>query len=75
MCCVFILHAEDRGPRFLRQVITLSIDITNAFNTVDRAVLLRAVYSQPAVAKCWRMVSFGYGRPSLLLMDCGDFLW
>ena len=55
-----------------RPLACLSIDIANAFNTVDRAVLLRAVYSQPAVAKCWRMVSFGYGRPSLLLMDCGD---
>jgi hypothetical protein len=58
----------DRTPRPLA---CLSIDIANAFNSVDRAVLLRAVYGNPELAACWRMVAFGYGRPNLLLMQCG----
>jgi hypothetical protein len=59
----------DRTPRPLA---CLSIDIANAFNSLDRAALLKAVYDQNALALCWRMVAFGYGRPSLLLMPCGD---
>jgi hypothetical protein len=35
-------------------------------------VALRAVYSNTALAACWRMVSSGYGHSSLLLVPCGD---
>jgi hypothetical protein len=55
-----------------RPLACLSIDVANAFNTVDRAAVLRAVYGHPELAQCWRMVAFGYGRPSWLLMPCGD---
>ena len=45
--------------------------MANAFNCIDRAALLRAVYGNNVeLAACWRMVSFGYGRSSLLLMRC-----
>jgi hypothetical protein len=50
----------------------LSVDVKNAFNTVDRAAMLRAVYALPQLRACWRMVDFGYGQPSLLLMQCDD---
>jgi hypothetical protein len=59
----------DPSPRPLA---CLSIDIANAFNSIDRAALLRAVYANAELALCWRMVAFGYGSPSLLLMPCGD---
>jgi len=59
----------DPSPRPLA---CLSIDLANAFNSIDRAALLRAVYSNAELALCWRMVAFGYGSPSLLLMPCGD---
>jgi hypothetical protein len=55
-----------------RPLACLSIDVANAFNTVDRAALLRAVYANAELAPCWRMVAFGYGHSSLLLMPCGD---
>jgi len=55
-----------------RPLACLSIDVANAFNSVDRAAVLRAVYGTPELAQCWRMVAFGYGRPSWLLMPCGD---
>ena len=61
--------AADPTPRPLA---CLSVDLTNAFNTVNRAALLRAVYNNVELAACWRMVSFGYGHSSLLLMRCGD---
>ena len=50
----------------------LSVDVANAFNSVDRAAVLRVVYSSPELAQCWGMVEFGYGSPSLLLMRCDD---
>ncbi len=55
-----------------RPLACLSLDIANAFNTVDRAAVLRAVYANAELAPCWRMVAFGYGHPSLLLMPCSD---
>ena len=56
----------------LRPLACLSIDVANAFNSVDRAAVLRAVYDSPELAQCWRMVAFGYGQPSPLLMPCGS---
>jgi hypothetical protein len=55
-----------------RPLACLSLDIANAFNTIDRAALLTAVYSDPEMEACWRIVHFAYGQPSLLLMRCGD---
>jgi hypothetical protein len=55
-----------------RPLACLSIDIANAFNSIDRSALLAAVYTNPDLARCWRTVAFGYGQPSLLLMRCGD---
>jgi hypothetical protein len=62
----------EPSPESPRPLACLSIDVANAFNSIDRAALLRAVYSNAELALCWRMVAFGYGRPSLLLMPCGD---
>ena len=59
---------DDTTPRPLA---CLSIDMANAFNSINRAALLQAAYSQPDLAPCWRMVAFAYGQPSLLLM-AGD---
>ena len=62
--------AADGGAR--RPLACLSIDLRNAYNSVDRRAVLRAVYDNPDLARCWRMVDFAYGRPSLLLMQCDD---
>ena len=55
-----------------RPLACLSIDVANAFNSLDRAEMLHVVYSNPDLAQCWRMVDFAYGKPSLLLMRCDD---
>ena len=64
---------EARQPQQgWRPKACLSVDVKNAFNTVDRAVMLRAMYALPQLRACWRMVAFGYEQPSLLLMQCDD---
>jgi Reverse transcriptase (RNA-dependent DNA polymerase) len=55
-----------------RPMACLSVDIKNAFNTIDRAAILRALYSSPELSACWRTVAFGYGKPTQLLMRCED---
>ena len=62
----------SQGDLPSRPMACLSIDVKNAFNSIDRAAVLRAVYSCAELAQCWRTVAFGYGRPSLLLMQCDD---
>ena len=55
-----------------RPLACLRIDIRNAFNAIDRAAVLKAVYDRPELACCWRTVAFGYGQPSKLLMQCDE---
>ena len=61
---------QQQADSPLRPLACLSIDVANAFNAIDRAAVLRAVYSEPDLAQCWNTVAFGYGQPSLLLMQC-----
>ena len=59
-------------PHTLRPMACLSIDMANAFNSINRAKVLEAVYADTRLRACWRAVEFGYGEPSLLLMRCND---
>jgi hypothetical protein len=61
--------SHDPTPRPLA---CLTVDIANAFNSINRAAVLYAAYAIHDLAPCWRMIAFGYGQPSLLLMQCGD---
>ena len=40
-----------------------------AFNSCDRARVLRQLYAQPALSAMWRIADFGYAVPSQLLMQ------
>ena len=62
--------APDPASTVARPLACLSIDMQNAFNSIDRRAVLQAVYSHPELARCWRIVDFAYGRPSPLLMKC-----
>ena len=66
--------AVDASAGSGRPMACLSIDLQNAFNSVSRAAMLRAVYANPDLRWCWRMVDFAYGSSSLLLMQCDDSL-
>jgi hypothetical protein len=70
--CITSLENQTAAHAISRPMVCLSIDIQNAFNSIDRAAVLNAVYSDPELAQCWKLVSFAYGSPSLLLMNCND---
>jgi hypothetical protein len=52
----------------------LKVDISNAFNSCDRAELLRKVYAIPQLAPLYRMADFAYSVPSQLLLQGCDGL-
>ena len=47
----------------------LRVDMSNAFNSCDRARVLRQLYEQPALSAMWRVADFGYSAPSQLLLQ------
>jgi hypothetical protein len=50
----------------------LQVDISNAFNSCDRARVLRELYQHPKLSAMFRIADFGYAVPSqLLLQGCG----
>ena len=49
----------------------LKLDISNAFNSCDRARVLRRLYATPELSPLYRLADFGYSAPSeLLLQGC-----
>ena len=55
----------------------MSVDIANAFNTCDRALLLEKVWATPELAEMFPIVSLAYSSPSKLLIrqGAGPTLW
>jgi hypothetical protein len=65
-----ILHAlqhqlTDKDER----LALLQLDISNAFNTCDRARLLHELYAIPSLQSIFRIVDFAYARPTALLLQ------
>jgi hypothetical protein len=52
----------------------LKLDITNAFNSCDRAAMLRKLYATPQLGQLYRIADFGYSAPSQLLLQRCDGL-
>ena len=46
----------------------LKIDLKNAFNSIDRAVVLLTLYNTPELTDVYRIANFAYGKPSSLLI-------
>jgi hypothetical protein len=59
-------------PSTRRPLACLSIDMKNAFNSLNRRVMLETVYANDGLRACWNMVAFGYGQTSLLFMHCDE---
>ena len=55
-----------------RRHALLKLDISNAFNSCDRARALRVLYEQPALSAMWRIADFAYAAPSQLLLQGCD---
>jgi hypothetical protein len=47
----------------------LKVDISNAFNSIDRARVLQTLYNTPELSSLWRIANFAYGSPSLLILS------
>lgn len=48
--------------------ITIFVDSANAFNSADRALMLKAVYNEPKLSHVWNAMAFCYSNPSTLLL-------
>ena len=55
--------------------VVVSTDLTNAFNTRNRAQILESLYKEEKLSPLWRLANWSYGTSSpLLLMDNGVVL-
>ena len=52
----------------------LACDIKNAFNSRDRAAILKKLYETPSLEPLWRISHWAYGAPSDLLVTDGGKL-
>ena len=51
----------------------LSVDFSNAFNTLRRDVMLKRAFSEPQLSPLWRLAHWAYRSPSdLLLVRSGE---
>ena len=52
----------------------LTLDMANAFNSSDRARLLRELYALPELQSVYRVADFAYSQPSMLVLSGCDGL-
>ena len=57
-----------------KRLALLQLDITNAFNTCDRARLLRELYGLTDLQSAYRIAEFAYSQPSTLVLSGCDGL-
>ena len=69
-----ILHSVQHSltDGSTRKLALLKVDISNAFNTCDRARVLRELYGTPQLGALFRLTHFAYSAPSQLLMQGCD---
>jgi hypothetical protein len=67
--CERIIHALQHQLADTKcRRAALQIDISNAFNTCNRALLLDKLYNTPELQPIWRICHFAYSSPSDLLL-------
>ena len=58
-----------------KRLALLQLDITNAFNTCDRARLLSELYGQPDLQSLYRITDLAYSQPSVLVLSgCNELM-
>ena len=55
-----------------KRLALLQLDIANAFNSCDRARVLRELYALPALLSVYRIADFAYTQPSALVLSGCD---
>ena len=68
-----IVHSMQHSltDRTVRRA-ALKIDISNAFNSCDRALMLRKLYATPELSSLYRIADLAYSAPSTLLLQRCD---
>jgi hypothetical protein len=62
------IELENSGPRGT----VLAVDIANAFNSCNRAEVLRACFDVPQLRPAWRVLDFSYRAPTALHVFARD---
>ena len=57
-----------------KRLALLQLDMANAFNSCDRARLLRELYALPELQSVYRLADFAYSQPSTLVLSGCDGL-
>ena len=68
------LHYAQMALDFQRynNPILLSVDISNAFNSIDRHSISHSLYTSPHTAPLWRLFDWSYSSPSELCVYDSD---
>ena len=68
-----IVHSMQHSltDRTVRRA-ALKVDISNAFNSCDRALMLRKLYATPELSSLYRIADLAYSAPSTLLLQRCD---
>jgi hypothetical protein len=71
--CEMMVHAMQHTlADTTKKHAVLKIDITNAFNTCNRADMLTKLYATPELKTLYRIADFAYSTPSQLLLQGCD---
>ncbi|WP_331035221.1 reverse transcriptase domain-containing protein [Lactovum miscens] len=57
-----------------KENVLLSIDVRNAFNTVNRKEVLQELFNNNDFAPLWKFAGFSYSDPAQLLLQTGHFI-
>jgi hypothetical protein len=52
--------------------VVLHADVTDAYPSVDRGLMLNEVYGDTRLRHMWRFFDFNFGQPSVVMVRVGD---
>ena len=71
--CEKIIHEiQSRLEDENKKNVGLSIDIKNAFNSIHRSEMMKALFSYPTLSSLFRISHWSYSTPSLLFVRTND---
>ena len=52
--------------------VTLHLDVTDAYPSVDRGLMLQSIYGDPRLQHLWRSFDFAFSEPAVILVHSGE---
>ena len=52
--------------------VTLHLDVTDAYPSVDRGLMLQSIYGDPRLQHLWRSFDFAFSEPAVILVRSGE---